>query len=257
MIEESANARHDERDQSDPRQSKGQEVSGFRVLCLAALAALGGCSSRVADMPVGSAAIDAAPRDIVAAAPMENYRIGLLDELRVTVFREPDLSVETAVVDVSGKIDLPLLGQVPVLGRTTNEVSADLSRALNARYLRDAQVSVAVTKPVSYSFTIEGEVKSPGTYQIPGEITLLRAVAIGQGVTERARLSEVVVFRNVAGHSYVARFDLQDVRAGRMPDPQLRAGDIVVVNYSAGQQLYRDFLQIIPGLAGIFVALAN
>lgn len=214
-------------------------------------------TSRTKDIPQGAAALAEFPPAPAATAPLAAYRLGPLDELSVNVFREPDLSVERAVVDLAGNINLPLVGPVRAVGRTAEEIDGELEQRLNARYLRDARVSVAVTKATSYTFTIEGEVRQPGTYAIPGRLTLLQAVAAGGGVTERARLSEVIVFRTVEGKRYAARFDLRDVRAGLMADPELQVGDVVVVNFSAGQQLYRDLLQVAPGLGGIFIALAN
>lgn len=225
------------------------------VAALATMGAVAGCASSVnRDIPT---ALPAASQTNTQEAALAEYRIGILDELRVNVFREPELSVESVVVDVAGKINLPLLGEIAVIGKTTEEVGRDLQTRLNARYLRDARVSVSVTKPTSYAFTVEGEVKQPGTFNIPGRATLLQAIAIGQGVTDRAKLREVVVFRIIDGQRHAARFDLLEIRAGRAEDPPLVAGDVVVVNYSAGRAFYRDLLQILPASAGVFVALAN
>lgn len=202
-------------------------------------------------------ALPASAPQTVAMPLLKDYRIGMLDELRVTVFREPELSADNVVVDVAGRISLPLVGPLDAVGRTTDEIAADLRERLNERYLRDARVSVAVIKAASYVFTIEGEVRKPGTYTIPGRVTLLQSVAIGEGLTERARMSEVLVFRTVEGKRYAARFNLRDIRAGLAEDPELKVGDTVVVNYSPGQQIYKDVLQIVPGLAGVFVALGQ
>lgn len=223
----------------------------------AALAVTGCASSVNRDLPAGIGALPASAQTNAQEPALAEYRIGILDELKVNVFREPELSADAIVVDVAGKINLPLLGEIPVIGKTTQDVSRDLEGRLNARYLRDAHVSVSVTKPTSYAFTIEGEVKQPGTFNIPGRATLLQAIAIGQGVTDRAKLREVVVFRTIGAQRYAARFDLLEIRAGRSEDPTLAAGDVVVVNYSAGRALYRDLLQILPASAGVFVALAN
>jgi polysaccharide export outer membrane protein len=227
------------------------------ISILAALAVAGCASSVNRDIPAGVAALPAATQTNAQEPALAEYRIGILDELKVNIFREPELSADGVVVDVAGKINLPLLGEVAVIGKTTQDVGRDLTARLNARYLRDARVSVSVTKPTSYAFTIEGEVKQPGTFNIPGRATLLQAIAIGQGVTDRAKLREVVVFRTIGDKRYAARFDLLEIRAGRADDPALAAGDTVVVNYSAGRALYRDILQILPASAGVFVALAN
>ena len=79
----------------------------------------------------------------------------------------------------------------------------------------------------------------------PGD-TLLSAIARAQSPTNVARLDEIIVFRMVYGRRMAARFDLGKIRAGRAPDPQVLAGDVVVVGYSALRGVYRDVLQAAP-----------
>ena len=52
------------------------------------------------------------------------------------------------------------------------------------------------------------------------------------------------------------RFDVTEVRAGRMADPQILPGDVVVVGFSQARALYRDALQILPSVMGAFVTLS-
>src|SRR3546814_12865246 len=73
-------------------------------------------------------------------APSE-YRIGPLDVLKITVFQEPDLSLEEVPVDASGNILFPLIGQVSVSGKTSTELSNAIAQRLGERYLVDPQVS--------------------------------------------------------------------------------------------------------------------
>jgi len=64
------------------------------------------------------------------------------------------------------------------------------------------------------------------------------------------------VFRTVDGQRLGGRFDLTEIRAGRMPDPQLVPGDVVVVGFSSLRGIYRDILQLAP-LVGTFAVLNN
>lgn len=223
------------------------------LLC-AVVAILGGCGSTNTAIPQGIEALPAVRQGETLAPPLENYRIGALDELSVNVFRESELSVDRVVVDVAGNINLPVVGPVIAYGRTVDEIRTEVTAKLNDRYLRNAEVAVSVIKPTSYVFTIEGEVEKPGTYSIPGQVTLLQAVAIGEGPTNNARLSDVFVFRRVSGQRYAARFNLKDIRTARADDPQLLPGDTVVVGYSTGSQIYRDIIAALPGLATVFIA---
>jgi len=219
--------------------------------------AISGCTTGMGDIPAGVGALPANVDRAEFRPPLAVYHLGLLDEVSVNVFDEPDLSAGRVVVDLAGKITLPLLGQIDAAGRTTDEVGAEISQRLNTRYLRDAKVAVALTKATSYAFTVEGEVNKPGSYPIPGTVSLLQAVAIGEGVTDTADLSQVVIFRNAGGKRYAARFSLSDIRAAKTDDPMLQSGDVVVVGYSAAQQIYRDVLSILPGVAGVFVAISQ
>ncbi len=218
---------------------------------------LGGCAKKPEMIPAGITSLPPAPNNAASTAPLGDYRLGPLDEFSVTVFREPELSVERVVVDVAGNANLPLAGEIAVLGKTASEVSDEVRRRLNLRYLRDAQVAVAVTRATSYIFTVEGEVERPGTYPIPGRVSLLQAVAIGQGTTDTAKLSETIVFRMVDGQRHAARFDLAAIRNARADDPELQSGDVVVVGFSRAQKIYKDILTVLPGVVGIFVAASQ
>jgi polysaccharide export outer membrane protein len=135
-------------------------------------------------------------------------------------------------------------------------VAQRLSTLLNARYLRGATVSVSLDRAANFTVTVDGEVRKPGVYQIPGaRLSLLQAVALGEGVTELAKLDEVLIIRETGGRRYVARFDLGEIRSGRMADPQIQQSDIIVVGYSQASQLFRLGLAALPGVAGLFIAL--
>lgn len=218
--------------------------------------AIGGCASR--SNPAVKAAVftaQEAPAPVKAAVAPVTYRIGPLDELKVVVFKEPDLSSEDLPVDLSGTIAMPLVGQIQASGRTAEELAALIAERLNARYLRDAQVAVSVTKPVNYSFTVDGEVEKPGVYAIPGQLSLLQAIALGEGATEFAKQDEVIIFRQIDGQRYAARFNLRDIRSARSPDPEIQQADVIVVGFSRSSRITRDLVTALPGIAGVFVAL--
>ncbi|MDF8334984.1 polysaccharide biosynthesis/export family protein [Novosphingobium cyanobacteriorum] len=184
-----------------------------------------------------------------AHVPVQDYRIGPLDTVSITVFQEPDLSVKDVVVEASGTLSLPLLGKTQVAGLTTSELAADLQAKYGARYVRNPQVNVTITNPVSQQVTVEGNVIQPGSYPVAGRMTLLRALASARGPTRMAALDEVVVFRVVNGQRMGALFDVNAIRKGRAPDPQIMGDDMVIVGFNAVKGAYRDFLQTAPVFA--------
>jgi len=226
------------------------------ILPVAAIAVtLAGCAGG-SGVPMGGELPEAARGGIISPPSAQDYRLGPLDTLSIKVFREPELSFDSLPVSLSGKISYPLLGELPVAGMSTGEVAQRLTTLLNARYLRNASVSVSLDRAANFTVTVDGEVKKPGVYQIPGaRLSLLQAVALGEGVTDLAKLDEVLIIRETDGRRYVARFDLRDIRAARSPDPQIQQSDIIVVGYSQAASLLKLALAALPGAAGVFVAL--
>lgn len=214
--------------------------------------ALSGCAST--GLPQGQQAYDLIPAPSRQATPAE-YRIGPLDVLKITVFQEPDLSLEEVPVDASGNILFPLIGQVSVTGKTSTELSNAIAQRLGERYLVDPQVSTIVSTSATQNVTVEGAVKKPGVFPLQGPTTLLQAMAMAEGPTQTAKLGEIIVFRRKDDGVYAAQFNLDDIRKGHAPNPEILGSDIVVVGNSFAKQLFRDFMQLSPILATVFVRL--
>ncbi len=117
------------------------------------------------------------------------YRLGAGDQLRITVFNEPELTGQF-VVGSSGGIAYPLVGNVNAAGRTVPEFTEALQTAL-AEYVRSPSVSVEVTN--YRPFFILGEVQRPGTYPYSASLTVLNAVATAGGFTYRANRGRVYI----------------------------------------------------------------
>lgn len=222
---------------------------------LAMVGVLSGCAGG-SGIPMGGNLPPAKRGGIITPVAAEDYRLGPLDTLSIKVFREPELSFDSLPVSLSGKISYPLLGELPVAGLSTADLARQLTTLLNARYLRGPSVSVSLERAANFTVTLDGEVRKPGVYQIPGaRLSLLQAVALGEGVTENAKLNEVIILRETDGRRYVARFDLDEIRAGRSLDPQIQQSDVVVVGYSQFASLLKLGLAALPGVAGLFIAL--
>lgn len=222
------------------------------ILLLALTAAsLGGCVQSRTDLPRGNAAYAAFPA-AANSGQRTAYRIGPLDVLNVTVFQEPDLTVPQAQVDAAGNMLFPLIGDVRAQGKTTRELSQEIAARLGARYIVNPQVTVAVTSSVSQRVTVEGSVNEPGVYEISGSSSLLEALARAKSPTRTARTGEVVVFRTTGGVRTGAVFNVDDIRAGRAPDPEILGGDLIVVGFSAVKGAFRDLLTAAP-LLNVFV----
>jgi polysaccharide export outer membrane protein len=136
----------------------------------------------------------AAPQP-AAVKEIDSYTLGSGDKLRVIVFGEEDLGGEY-VVDDSGFVRLPLIGQITAGGRTVRQLEEDVAAKLGAKYLKDPRVSIEV---VSHRpFYIIGEVNKPGEYPFVTGMSVLNAVAMAGGYTYRANESSVYIRRKGA-----------------------------------------------------------
>ncbi len=149
----------------------------------------------------------------------ETYKLGVGDKVRVLVFNEQTLSGEFQVND-SGKVSMPLVGELPALGRTTSELAALIQTSLANGYLRDPKVSAEV---LTYRpFFILGEIKTPAQYPYVNGLTVMNAVAVAGGFTPRAARNTVFIRR--AGEDQERRYKLTpDLRA--LPGDTIRVGE--------------------------------
>ena len=119
-----------------------------------------------------------------------DYTLGTGDRLRVTVFGHTDLSGEFEL-DGSGKISMPLIGQVEALDLTTNELENRIVERLDGDYILNPRVSAEV---INYRpYYILGEVSRPGEFPYTSGITVLNAVAAAGGFTYRANRKKVYI----------------------------------------------------------------
>lgn len=182
--------------------------------------------------------------------------IGPLDTISVDVFNIPDLSREMQV-DASGRIAMPLIGTIDARGKTSEELAAAVEDALRGRYVRDPEVTVNIQSSVSQVVTVDGEVKDPGLYPVTNQMTLMRVIASARGVSEFARMEQVVILRTVDGQRMAGLYDLGAIRRGAYADPAIYANDVVIVGNSPMRRLFRDVVSLAPLLAAPLVAIVR
>ena len=127
------------------------------------------------------------------------YLVGPQDELRISVFNEPELS-GIFTVDGDGTITFTFIGRVSVDGLTLREVQDEITRRLSDGYLRDPQVSVEVAEFRSQQVYVIGEVARPGILELRGSLSLLEALAEAGGTTAQAG-NELTLTRFAADRS--------------------------------------------------------
>ena len=190
----------------------------------------------------------AAPDAPTVQALPEDYKISPLDTLTIKVFKAEDLSGDYSV-DLAGHISLPLVGEVEAANLTTGQLDEKLTEVLGQKYFEHPDVSVAIKQSSAHVVTVDGAVNQAGQYPVAGPMTLIQAVSLARGTTEDANPRRVAVFRTISGQRQAAAFDLTAIRRGQASDPQVFAGDIIVVDGSSIKAVQKQIFQSVPLLA--------
>lgn len=120
------------------------------------------------------------------------YRLGTGDELRITVFEQPDMSGEFTV-DERGELALPLIERLDADGLTVVELEQIIRDRLHPQYLQNPRVNAEVI--THRDVYVLGEVRDPGNYEYMPDMTVLQAVATAGGHTYRANEDRAEVIR--------------------------------------------------------------
>ena len=160
-----------------------------------------------------------------------DYILGPEDVLEIIVWKNADLSKQVQVRP-DGRISLPLIGDVPAVGRTTTQLTAELTTRL-ASYMENPTVSILVKEVNSYAIYVLGEVAKPGKYPLKTKTTLLQALTLASGFTPTAARNKIVIFRfgkDSEGLKKIkASYDDIVVRDGSNQNIELKPGDQIVV----------------------------
>jgi polysaccharide export outer membrane protein len=122
-------------------------------------------------------------------------------------------------VNQAGFISVPLIGDVPARGATTDQVAGRITGRLAATYLRDPNVSVEVAE--YRPFFALGEVGTPGQYAYVPGMTAETAIAKAGGFTDRANMRTVRVSRTIEGKLFEGRIAVTE---------PIRPGDTIYVS---------------------------
>lgn len=195
------------------------------ALALAASLVLSACASSMRDQPTAS------EMDGQARASQQEYMIGPLDQLGISVWRQPELSLPTVAVRLDGKISFPLVDDVVAAGKTPIQLKDELTERL-ADFVKAPHVTVVVTQINSKNIYVMGEVMREGPILVLGGMRVVDALAMAGGFSAFAGEDRVKVIRSRDGHDPVEfTFDYDDYVNGKDLDQNilLLPGDRVIV----------------------------
>jgi len=134
--------------------------------------------------------------------------------------------LQTYIVDGSGDIILPVLGRYHAGGKTTKEISAELTQQVSAK-VKDPYVRVELS---NFYVNVMGEVEEPQRVAVTSKrFSLLDALAACGDLTEYGRRDRVYVIREEDGQKTYHRMDLADSKIFGSPYFYLKQNDVVYV----------------------------
>ncbi len=164
------------------------------------------------------------------AAPGSDFIIGLEDVLSINVWKDPELSIKDVVVRPDGKISMPLAGDILADGFSVKQLQDSIANKLKD-YITAPVVTVTVTRIVSKSVSVVGQVSKPGVYPIGSPTTVMEMLARAGGLTLDAKPKKIKIIRKNQGKSITLPFNYNDMINGKdlKQNIILNNGDIVVV----------------------------
>ena len=156
-----------------------------------------------------------------------DYRLVPGDKLRIEVYKDAQLS-QTLQVRPDGKITLPLVGDLPASGRTSNELRDTISASLK-EYIANPVVTVIVTETVPPVIYVVGEVTSPGPQPLTGQVSVLQALAGAGGFKDFAKTKDIRIQRKTATGMTTLHFNYKDAIKGQGKTIYLQPGDTIIV----------------------------
>lgn len=183
---------------------------------------LSGCAST---HPPLSAADEEAP-------PVNDYLIGPGDNVNITVWRNPEVSM-TVPVRPDGKITTPLVEDLPASGKTPSQLARDIEKQLG-KYIQDPIVTVIVTGfvgPYSEQIRVIGQAAKPQSLPYRENMTIMDVLIQVGGITDFAAGNKASILRNVGGKQQQFGVRLDDLlKDGDVSaNVPMRPGDVLVI----------------------------
>lgn len=197
---------------------------------LLAAVALSGCTTNGSSNQLPPASFVA-----MQEGPGEDYVIGPLDELTVSVWRNPELSADKIQVRPDGRITTPLVSDMPAVGKTPAMLSEDIRLQLS-QYIEEPLVSVIVTNfagTFSQQVRIIGATEKPASIPYRANMTVLDAMIAVGGLSEFAagNKAKLIRFDKQVGSQREYGLRLGDLlkRGESEANVMLQPGDVIII----------------------------
>ena len=171
----------------------------------------------------------------------DDVQLGPGDMLKISVYGNPDLAVETRVNDV-GIISYPLVGEIEVGGLSPNAAEKKIAGLLESGgFIRKPHVNLIVTMMQSQQLSVLGQVNKPGRFPIDGKRSLTDVLAMAGGLNADAA-DKVTLIRTRDGKTSKDSIDLLAIvrSTDAANNPQLFPGDVIYVERAPRFYIYGE-----------------
>jgi polysaccharide biosynthesis/export protein len=159
------------------------------------------------------------------------YKIGANDVLRITVVGYDELRAETRVSE-DGRISFPMIGEVPVIGKSNFEVEHDIASMLaKGGFIIDPQVTVTVIEFKSQQVSVLGQINKPGRYILEPSTTLVDIIAMAGGINNLGDPKVILTRKDEAGNLTKHEIDMRQIleTANDVKPFKIEKNDIIYV----------------------------
>jgi polysaccharide export outer membrane protein len=159
----------------------------------------------------------------------DTFVIGHEDMLRISVWKNPELSVDVPVRP-DGMISVPLLNDIQAAGLTPEELKELITGQL-VEYVNNPDVTVVVTQVNSKRIYVIGAVGRSGAQPLNQDMRVLDAISVAGGFIQFAQKGDIKILRRSGGEIVEYGFDYGAYLKGNAPGSNmlLRPGDTIVV----------------------------
>lgn len=144
-----------------------------------------------------------------------NYYLGPDDVISVDVFNLERYSRKNITVPPNGKITLPLIREITVVGKTTDQVADEVAKKLE-EYVVDPKVAVSLDKAMSARYSVLGDVGQAGIKIMTRRMTVYEAIAEAGGVAKTGDKKRVIILRRQPdGNLLPIPVNIADIEKGK------------------------------------------
>lgn len=193
-----------------------------------------------------------------------NIKVFGCDEESIKIFNIPSTGSQNAnrnyfsggtpsngyLINKIGEIDFPLIGKIKLTELSIEEATDLIKLKLNT-YLKDPKVSIQIQ---NFKITILGDVKNPGTIEVPNEkITLIEAIGIAGDLNITAKRKNILLLRDENGIKKQYRIDLTNSNFINSPVYYLTQNDVIYIEANQAKINSSN----VTGSSSILVAIAS